>query len=127
MKNYEIWRKSLSEYRRKVDMTYHAIAIKANLSEKRVARIFTGEAKTPSVDEIRGIINAMNASWEEIFGESSAVITTEDVSSLKAQISALEARIKELEADNATLSLKLDYEQKINAIYEYYNKDKITT
>lgn len=133
---YELWRNTLTEYRHRVDMTYKDIADKENLSEKSVARVFTGEAKNPGVDIVRRIIHAMGASWRDIFGESSAVITTEDVEVIKqdnqrlaqennaliAENLVLSNKVKELEADKMVLSIKLEYEQKITALHDYYTK-----
>lgn len=134
MAHFELWRTALSDYRHKVGMTYREIAEKANLSEKGVGRIFTGEAKNPSIDDIRRIITALGASAREIFGESSAVITTEDIDKLKAdnlrltnENNALIAenlvltnKLKESETNNTMLQIKLEYEQKITALHSYY-------
>ena len=122
-------------------MTYKDIADKENLSEKSVARVFTGEAKNPGVDIVRRIIHAMGASWRDIFGESSAVITTEDVEVIKqdnqrlvqennaliAENLVLTNKIKELESANMVLSIKLEYEQKITALHSYYTMQKEDT
>jgi transcriptional regulator with XRE-family HTH domain len=136
MKTIELWRQALIDYRHKINMPYREIAEKANLSEKGVARIFTGEAKNPSVDDVRKIISAMGAPQREIFGESSAVITTEDIDKLKAdnlrltnennaliaENLVLSNKVKELEASNTLLSIKLEYEQKITSLHDYYSK-----
>ena len=140
MKNIELWRQALIDFRHKIDMPYRVIAEKANLSEKGVGRIFTGEAKNPSIDDIRRIMTAMGASAREIFGESSAVITTEDIDKLKAdnlrltnennaliaENLVLSNKVKELEASNTLLSIKLEYEQKITSLHYYYTKAKET-
>ena len=134
----EIWRTALQDYRHKVGMTYREIAAKADLTEKAVSRIFTGEAKHAGIDDVRRIITALNAPWREIFGESTAVITTEDIEALKAETAQireentkliaenlyLNDKIKELEANNTLLSIKLEYEQKITALHAYYTKLK---
>lgn len=138
MENFELWRKALVDYRHKINMPYREIAERANLSEKGVARIFTGEAKTPGIDVIRKILEAMGASAREIFGESSAVITTEDIDKLKAdnirltnennaliaENLVLTSKLKEAEANNTILQIKLEYEQKITALHSYYTQSK---
>ena len=119
----EVWRKALREYRERAHLTYKEIADSENLSEKAVARVFTGEAKNPGVDLIRRIIHALGVRWRDIFGESDAVITTEDIDgvkaenhSLKAENADLKSRIAELEHQLELLSVKLEYEKKINAL-----------
>lgn len=121
--NVEIWRQALRECRERAHLTYKEIAERENLSEKSVARVFTGEAKNPGVDLIRRIIHALGVKWRDIFGESEAVITTEDVDAvekenafLREENAALKARVKELEAEAMLLGVKLEYEQKINAL-----------
>ena len=130
----ELWRKALVDYRHKAGMTYREIAEKANLSEKGIGRIFTGEAKNPSIDDIRKILEVMGASPREIFGESSAVITTEDIDKLKAdnirltnennaliaENLVLTSKLKEAETNNTILQIKHEYEQKITALHSYY-------
>ena len=119
----EIWRQALREHRERVHLTYKDIADRQNLSEKTVSRVFTGEAKNPGVDIIRRIINGLGVRWRDIFEESEAVITTENVDAVKSENTALseenavlKARVKELEAEAMLLRVKLEYEQKINAL-----------
>lgn len=119
----EVWRQALRECRERAHLTYKEIADRENLSEKSVARVFTGEAKNPGVDIIRRIIHTLGVTWRDIFGESEAVITTENVDAVKQENvalreenAALKARLKELEADVMLLGVKLEYEQKINAL-----------
>lgn len=132
----ELWRKALCDARHRIGMTYKEIADKAYLSEKSVARIFTGEAKAPGIEVIIRISNALNVPARDIFGESSAVITTEDIEKLKADNSKLTAerdaliaenmvltnKLRESEANNTILQIKLEYEQKITALHTYYTK-----
>lgn len=125
IKEFEKWRSAMREHRKKVDMTYDDIAEKINTASKTVARVFNGDAKGPDVNLINDIIRAMGTTWSEIFGESSAVITTVDVDSLRAEINSLKARLTETEAELSITKIKLEYEQKINAIHSYYNKPNV--
>lgn len=119
----EIWRQALREHRERAHLSYKEIAERANLSEKTVSRVFTGEAKNPGVDIIRRIIHALGVRWVDIFGESEAVITTENVDAVKSENTALheeneslKSRIKELESEAMLLRVKFEYEQKINGL-----------
>ena len=125
IKEFEIWRTAMRDYRKKVDMTYDEIADKANIAPKTVARVFNGEAKGPDVNLINDIIRAMGTTWGNIFGESSAVITTVNVDALQAEINSLTARLSEVEAELSVTKIKLEYEQKINEIHSYYNKPNV--
>ena len=122
--NIELWRTALGECRRRVDMTYKEIADKALLSEKTVGRVFTGEAKSPSVDIVGRIITAMGSSWRDIFGESAAVITTVNTDELQAEIDRLKSQLKKTESELSVIKIKLEYEQKINELHSFYKKEK---
>ena len=85
----EQWRINLKELRNKVGMSNKQIADKENLSEKSVARVFSGEAKSPGVDLVRRIIHALGGTWSEIFAESGAVIGGQDLATLQAEVTRL--------------------------------------
>lgn len=135
---FELWRTALRDYRERADITYHQIAVKENLSEKAVARVFTGESKNPGVDIVRRIIHAMGASWQDIFADSDAVITTHSIEADRAELNQIKTerdqliaenlvltnKLKEAEANIMILSIKLEYEQKITALHTYYTKAK---
>lgn len=139
----ELWRKNLKELRSMVGMSPKQIADKENLSEKTVTRVFTGEAKNPGVDVIRRIIHALGGAWSEIFAESSAVIGGQDLATLQAEVNRLteenallasslnisnldlasqKDKVSALENEIRILNLKLEYEEKLVAVHNFYNK-----
>lgn len=139
----ELWRKNLKELRSRAGMSPKQIADKENLSEKTVTRVFTGEAKNPGVDVIRRIIHALGGPWSEIFAESSAVIGSQDLVTLQAEVNRLteentvlssslnianldlaaqKNKVVALESENKILQLKLEYEEKLVAVHNFYNK-----
>lgn len=123
-KEFEKWRTALREHRKKVDMTYEEIAVKVKTASKTIARVFNGEAKGPDVNLINDIIRAMGTTWGDIFGESSAVITTENVDKLQAEKNHLSTRLEEVERELSLTKIKLEYEQKINELHSFYQKEK---
>lgn len=139
----EQWRINLKELRNKVGMSNKQIADKENLSEKSVARVFSGEAKSPGVDLVRRIIHALGGTWSEIFAESGAVIGGQDLATLQAEVTRLTEEVERLtqtlnmanlelavqtgkvtalESENKLLLLKLEYEEKLVAVHNFYNK-----
>ena len=139
----EQWLVNLKELKAKTGMSCKQIADKENLSEKSVARVFSGEAKNPGVDLIRRIIHALGGTWSEIFGESGAVIGGQDLATLQTEVDRLvqendllssnlkiatldlgvqKEKNAALEAEVALLRVKLDYEAKLNAVHSFYNK-----
>lgn len=139
----EIWRSHLRELKSRTGMHTNHIATKANLPEKTVRRVFSGEAKNPGVDIVRRIINALGGSWSEIFAESSAVIATDDYTELQerlagaleeltdarnalniatVELAAQKDMMAALRAENQILSVKLEYTEKLVSVHNYYNK-----
>ena len=139
----ELWLNNLKELRNKTGMSYKQIADKENLSEKSVTRVFSGESKNPGVDLIRRIIHALGGTWSEVFAESGAVIGSQDLVTLQAEVNRLteenavltsslnianldlaaqKNKVVALESENKILCLKLEYEEKLVAVHNFYNK-----
>lgn len=135
----EQWLINLIELKNRVDMSCKQIAEKENLSEKSVSNVFLGKAKSPGVDLIRRIIHALGGTWREIFGESDAVIGSQDLATLQAEVDRLtvendklKAEKDALTADNIILREKVEVlRDKVDAlkddiimIHNHYNKIK---
>lgn len=139
----EHWLINLIELKNRTDMSFKQIAEKENLSEKSVSNVFLGKSKNPGVDLIRRIIHALGGSWREIFGESDAVIGGQDLVALQTEVDRLteenailtsslnianldlgvqKDKVTALENENKLLCLKLEYEEKLNAVHSFYNK-----
>lgn len=139
----EQWLINLIELKNKTDITIKQISETEGLAEKSVSNVFMGKSKNPSVNLIRRIIHALGGSWREIFGESDAVIGNQDLVTLQAEVDRLTTentvlsqalRIANLDVESqkekATaleneikiLTLKLEYETKLNAVHSFYNK-----
>lgn len=139
----EQWLINLIELKNKVGKSSKQIAEEENLAEKSVCNVFLGKVKNPGVDLIRRIIHALGGHWSEIFGESGAVIGGQDLATLQAEVDRLteevtiltsalnlansnlldqKDKISTLETENKILSLKLEYDEKIIAIHDFYNK-----
>ncbi len=146
----EQWLINLIDLKNKVEMTVKQISEQENLAEKSVSNVFLGKSKNPGVDLIRRIIHALGGSWREIFGESDAVIGSQDLATLQAEadrlaqendmlaqendmlsknlnianaeISIQKEKIYNLEGEIKILSLKLEYEEKLVAVHDFYNK-----
>lgn len=139
----EPWLVNLIELKNRTDMSFEQIAEKENLSEKSVSNVFKGKSKNPGVDLIRRIIHALGGTWHEIFGESGAVIGGQDLATLQAEVDrlseevdllmskidianiengVLKDKVTALENENKLLLIKLEYEEKLNAVHSFYNK-----
>jgi transcriptional regulator with XRE-family HTH domain len=139
----EQWLINLIELKNRTDISVKQIAEKENLSEKSVSNVFLGKAKNPGVDLVRRIIHALGGSWREIFGESDAVIGSQDLVTLQNEVDRLteenalltsslnianldlavqKDKVIALENENKILNLRLEYEEKLLAVHNFYNK-----
>ena len=139
----EPWLINLIELKNRTDISLKQIAEMENLSEKSVSNVFLGKSKNPGVDLIRRIIHALGGSWREIFGESDAVIGSQDLVTLQAEVTRLteenavltsslnmanldlsvqKDKVVALENEIKILRLKLEYEEKLVAVHNFYNK-----
>lgn len=143
----EQWLINLIELKNRTDMSFKQIAEKINTAEKSVSNVFLGKSKNPGVDLVRRIIGALGGSVSEVFGESGAVIGGQDLATLQTEVDRLteenailvsslnianldlavqKDKVTALENENKLLLLKLEYEEKIIALHDYYNKLKPT-
>lgn len=139
----EQWLINLIELYNRSDLTMKQIAESQGLAEKSVSNVLLGKSKNPGVDLIRRIITALGGKWREIFGESDAVIGSQDLVTLQNEVdrltadnslltetlnisnvenSVLKDKVTALENEITLLRLKLEYEEKISALHNYYNK-----
>lgn len=139
----EQWLIDLIELKNKTGITVKQIAEMENLAEKSVSNVFSNKSKSPSVNLIRRIIHALGGSWREIFGESDAVIGNQDLATLQAEVDRLteangilesslnlanldlnvqKDKVSALENEIKILNLKLEYQEKLIAVHNFYNK-----
>ena len=139
----EQWLINVIELYNRSDMTFKHIAESENLAEKSVSNVLLGKSKNPGVDLIRRIIHALGGHLNEIFGESGAVIGGQDLVALQNEVDRLteevafltsslnianlelnvqKDKVVALETENKLLCLKLEYEEKLNAVHNFYNK-----
>lgn len=137
----EQWLINLIELKNRTDISFKQIAEAENLSEKSVSNVFLGKSKNPGVDLVRRIIHALGGTLSEIFTESGAVIGGQDLVTLQAEVSRLteenamltqslnianldltvqKDKVSTLEAEIKILRIKLECEEKIVALHNYY-------
>ena len=137
----EQWLINLIELKNRTDISFKQIAEAENLSEKSVSNVFLGKSKNPGVDLVRRIIHALGGTLSEIFTESGAVIGGQDLVTLQSEVSRLteenamltqslnianldltvqKDKVSALEAEIKILRIKLECEEKIVALHNYY-------
>lgn len=129
-----MWFDNLKELKKKANLTSKQIAERANLPERTVVRIFSGETNDPRIDTVRRIVAVVGGSLDDIFAESGAVIGDQNLAALQAEVERLTVELASVTTElsvtkntNAALSaeadllrLKLDHKEEIIA-----HKEKI--
>ena len=127
----------LKEAKEKANKSNSQIATETNLPIKTIERIFAGKTPNPTIATIVPIAKAVNISLEELFVESNAIIGTKNVIELQNTIEELKAANNLLIADNNILKadveslrnrleqteIKLNYSEKLLAVFNFYNKN----
>lgn len=134
-----MWLDNLKELRKaKGNPPYKQIAEEANLPEKTVVRIFSGDTENPYMDTLRRIVAVLDGSLDDLFAESKTVVASKDVVDLQAEIDRLTSenaligaenamlkdKVTALSAENDLLRLKLEHKEEIISLHNYYNKLK---
>lgn len=133
-----MWLDKAKELRKRSGMTNKQIAEKANMSERTVTRIFSGETYAPGIDKLRDIVYAMGGSLDDILDESDFRVPTPMVEALKNENTTLQNAVNDLTAENVTLKdkivaleveldrlrLTLEHKEEIISLHNYYNKLK---
>ena len=139
-----MWLDKVRELRNKTGMTNKHIAEQTHRSERTIGRFFAGQTDL-GIDFLREVVLLMGGSLDDVLAESDFKMPTPEVEALKkeiatlsttieemtaktvllqAEIAALNAKIGSLTAENDILRIKLEYEQKITTLHDYYNKLK---
>ena len=119
---------------------YKQIAERANMPERTVSRIFSGETESPTVENLRKIVKVLEGSLDDVLADTKAVIgrtnptelqaeverLTNELAFVRAENAVLQDKAANLTAENDILRLKLDHKEEIIALHNYYNKMKVS-
>ena len=133
-----MWLDNLKELKTKTMMTTKQIAEKANLPEKTVNRILSGDTDHPRIDTLVLIVEAMGGKISEIFADTNVVVATESLVEIKetadvveAENSVISAKNDMLEAKVAALTMEIEllkkelqHKDELLAVYNYFTKIK---
>ena len=125
-------------------MSNKCIAEKMHLSERTIGRIFSGEAPV-DIDHLKALAQIFNVTLDDVLNNADFKVPIPETEALQNENTALKAKIKELTdnaaltqaemvilkekiavltAENDLLRIKLEYEQKIGAIHDFYTNRK---
>jgi transcriptional regulator with XRE-family HTH domain len=139
-----MWLDNLRDLKKKSGMSNKCLAEQMHMSERTIGRIFAGETPV-DIDKLRQLVLIMNGSLDDILDKSEFKVPVPEMEALQNENAALTAKIKELTdslallqvemaiykdkiavltAENDILRIKLEYEQKIGAIHDFYTNRK---
>ena len=133
-----MWLDNLKDLKTASGMTVKQIAERANLPERSVARIFSGDTDNPYVDTLHRIVTVLDGSLDCILADTKAVVGRADLVALQAEVERLNSelaiagaenavlnnKVANLTAENELLRLKLEHKEELLALHNYYIKMK---
>lgn len=131
-----MWLDNLKDLKNTKVMTTKQIADKANLPERTVARIFSGDTPNPYIDTLHRIVKALGGSLDGILADTKAVVGGETLATLQEDIGVVEAerdliiaekalltdKVTALTAEVELLRMQLKHKEELLALHNYYNK-----
>ena len=131
-----MWRDNLKELRKRSGLTIQQIAIKADLSESTVHRMFMEGESMPLASNLYRAVKAMGGSLDDILGDTCAFVVSpnivearENADVVEAEIDivrsenkTLEAKVAALEMENELLKKELLHKEELLAVHNYYIK-----
>ena len=129
-----MWLDNLKELKRRTGMSSKQIAEKANLPERTVSRIFSGETDHPRIDTLGLIVDALDGTLQDIFADTNVVVATEKLVEIKevAEVveaerdvvtiknDMLEAKVTAMTMEIELLKKELQHKEELLALHNYY-------
>lgn len=136
-----MWLDTLKEFKKNKGISSKQIAERANLPERTVVRIFSGDTPNPYVDTLHRIAVVLDTTLDELFGDSKAVVGTQNLATLQDEVDRLttenntltaelellraekavnDAKIIAANTENDILRMKLQHKEELLALHSYY-------
>ena len=126
----------LKELRKRSGMTNQQIAIKADLSESTVNRMFMEGESMPLASNLYRAVKVMGGSLDDILSDScsfvappsimeakeTADVVEAEIDVVRSANKALEAKVAALEMENELLKKELLHKEELLAVHNYYIK-----
>jgi transcriptional regulator with XRE-family HTH domain len=133
-----MWLDNIKDLKKKANMSSKQLSEKANLPEKTISRILSGETKNPYIETLDRIATALGSTLTDILVDTKVVIGNESMVELKETVETANAEKDILIAENDILKNKVDslnkeldliktelmFTRKLLAVHEYYTKTR---
>jgi transcriptional regulator with XRE-family HTH domain len=138
LRRQDMWYDRINELKKEKGLTAKQIAEKTKLPERTIARIFSGESKSPYVDTLHRIAVALGSSLDAILSDTKVVVGSETLATLQdnvdttkaelelalAENKILQDKVNTLTAEIDLLKLNLMHKEELLAVHNFYNKIK---
>ena len=129
-----MWLDNLKELKKAKGMSTKQIAEKANLPERTVSRIITGETDHPRIDTLGLIVDALEGTLQEVFADTNVIVATEKLVEIKevaevveaerdviaVENDMLKAKNAALTTENELLKKELAHKEELLAVHNFY-------
>ena len=133
-KGTTMWLEKLKELKKEAGMSVAQIAHKGNISEKTVARVFSGDTDRPYMDTLYDIVSALGGSLDDIFAEGKARLASEELITVQNELERVRAekdmlsventvlkdKANALTAENDILKMQLAHKDELLSLHNYY-------
>ena len=103
-----MWLDNLKELKAKKGLSKKQIADMANLPQKTVDRIFSGESTNPYADTLYRIVVVLGGSLDDVLTDSKAVVGSKSLATMEEELDTLRIQFDALLAENALLVGQVD-------------------
>ena len=127
-----MWLEKIIETKKAKNITTKMMSEKTQIPVETITRILHGKTEFPRIDTVLELGASVGLTPWELFAESTFIIGDKaevdrlntELALAQAEIAVLKDKISALEGENKILSIKLEYEEKLVAVHNYYNKLK---
>ena len=131
-----MWRDNLKELRKRSGLTIQQIAVKADLSESTVHRMFMDGESMPLASNLYRAVKTMGGSLDDILSDTCAFVVSPSIVEAKEIANVVEAEMEVIRSANKTLKAKvialelenellkkeLLHKEELLAVHNYYIK-----
>ena len=127
-----MWLEKIIETKKAKNITTKMMSEKTQIPVETITRILHGKTEFPRIDTVLELGASVGLTPWELFAETTFIIGDKaevdrlntELALAQAEIAVLKDKISALEGENKILSIKLEYEEKLVAVHNYYNKLK---
>ena len=127
-----MWLEKIIETKKAKNITSKMMSEKTQIPVETITRILHGKTEFPRIDTVLELGASVGLTPWELFSETTSIIgdKTEvdrlntELALAQAEIAVLKDKVSALEAENKILNIKLEYEEKLVAVHNYYNNLK---